>query len=77
MSPQPTPAPSSAFLRIFSADPTRDGPETSSSGVHVFHVNGWPATLEIWTAEQWGRLEERPAEALEFDGGQWAAFRMQ
>jgi hypothetical protein len=40
-------------------------------------INGFPATILIWTAEEWSRLTERPNDAQQFPNGIWCALRME
>jgi hypothetical protein len=39
-------------------------------------INGFPATILVWTAEEWARLLERPNDAQPFPNGSWCALRM-
>ena len=40
-------------------------------------INGFPATILVWTAEEWSRLTERPNDAQPFPNGSWCALRME
>ena len=40
-------------------------------------INGFPAKILIWTAEEWARLTERPTDAQEYPNGIWCALRME
>jgi hypothetical protein len=40
-------------------------------------INGFPATLLIWTAEEWSCLAERPDDAQQCANGIWCALRME
>jgi hypothetical protein len=40
-------------------------------------INGFPATISVWTAEEWARLSERPSDAQPFPNGSWCALRME
>lgn len=40
-------------------------------------INGFPATMLIWTAEEWARLAVHPADAQPFPYGSWGALRME
>jgi hypothetical protein len=40
-------------------------------------INGFPANLLIWTAEQWADLNERPSDAQYHPNGVWCALRME
>jgi hypothetical protein len=41
-------------------------------------INGFPASITIWTAREWQRLRawERPPDAQRHPNGCWAALRM-
>ncbi len=39
-------------------------------------INGFPATILTWTAEEWARLIDRPLDAQENSNGVWCALRM-
>lgn len=39
-------------------------------------INGFPATVLIWTAEEWSRLAVHPIDAQPFPNGSWGALRM-
>lgn len=41
-----------------------------------WRINGFGATLMVWTAEAWERLAERPTDAQYVDCGIWCALRM-
>ena len=41
-----------------------------------WRINGHPATLFVWTVEQWERLQERPADAQYSPCGIWCALRI-
>ncbi len=40
-------------------------------------INGYPATLLIWTADEWDRLTDRPKDAQKCPNGIWCALRME
>ncbi len=40
-----------------------------------WRINGFPATLLIWSVEEWERLKERPADAQFHPLGLWCALR--
>ena len=40
-------------------------------------INGFPATLLIWTADEWDRLTDRPKDAQECPNGIRCALRME
>ena len=39
-------------------------------------INGWPATVAVWTAEEWARSTDRPADAQLMPNGVRCALRM-
>lgn len=41
-----------------------------------WRINGYPALILIWTADQWERLEDRPSDAQYYPCGVWCALRM-
>jgi hypothetical protein len=38
-------------------------------------IDGYPATVIFWTAEQWAILKNRPTDALPCPSGIWCALR--
>lgn len=42
----------------------------------LWRINGFPARLLIWTADEWERLEARPADAQFHPSGVWCALRL-
>ena len=40
-------------------------------------INGFPATILIWTAEEWEKLTVRPSDAQYYPCGVWCALRME
>ena len=47
-------------------------------GSHIpyWRINGFPATIIIWTADEWEHLIDRPDDAQYFACGVWCALRM-
>ncbi len=39
-------------------------------------INGFPATIFVWTADEWSRLAERPHDAQQVPNGTWCALRI-
>jgi hypothetical protein len=39
-------------------------------------INGFPATILIWTAEEWARLTDHPQDAQPYPNGTWCALRI-
>jgi hypothetical protein len=40
-------------------------------------INGFPATVIIWTEEQWAELDEHPEDAQALPNGIWCVLRME
>ena len=40
-------------------------------------INGFPATVQIWTEEQWAALSDRPSNAQYHPFGVWCALRLE
>ena len=39
-------------------------------------INGFPATILVWTAEEWARLTDQPHDAQPVANGTWCALRI-
>ena len=39
-------------------------------------INGFPATILVWTAEEWARLSDHPLDAQQVSNGIWCALRI-
>ncbi|MHB1558191.1 MAG: hypothetical protein ACYC61_12070 [Isosphaeraceae bacterium] len=59
----------SAALRLY----LHSRPE--SEGI-FWKINGFRATLLVWTREEWNRLESRPQDAQLHPSGVWCALRL-
>jgi hypothetical protein len=46
------------------------------SRVAFWRINGYRASLLIWTIDEWEKLEERPSDAQYHPSGVWCALRM-
>ena len=53
--------------------------QPSSPEVNVAHwrINGYRATIRVWTADEWQRLPVRPADAQFYPCGIWCALRFE
>jgi hypothetical protein len=51
-------------------------PQESPVNSARWRINGFPAKIIIWTAEEWERLAERPTDAQRLPSGTWCALRM-
>ena len=52
-------------------------PSESEVNVARWKINGYPAAIVIWTAEEWEKLTVRPSDAQYFPCGVWCALRME
>ncbi len=59
-----------AFLRLWR------GAATDSSPI-VWRINGYRATLLVWTPEEWAELDVPPADAQYHPSGIWCALRVE
>ena len=51
-------------------------PPASETNAARWRINGYCATIVIWTSEEWERLPERPADAQYYPCGVWCALRL-
>lgn len=51
-------------------------PPSTDTNAACWRINGYRATIVIWTAEEWERLPERPADAQYYACGVWCALRL-
>ena len=56
-------------LRLW-REPAAEGPAT------MWRINGYRASLLVWTAEEWAKLDDRPADAQYHPSGIWCALRI-
>jgi len=47
------------------------------TGAVLWRINGFRAKLLVWTADEWERLETRPADAQFHPSGVWCALRLE
>ena len=64
-----------APIRLFEA-PSPPTPRTPHSAGARWTINGFPATLLIWTEEQFAALADRPIDAQRHPNGVWCALRL-
>ncbi len=50
-------------------------PESERNAAH-WRINGYPATILIWTSAEWDLLVEQPQDAQYYPCGIWCALRM-
>lgn len=51
-------------------------PGEDERNVAHWRINGYPATIVIWTTAEWNDLRERPLDAQYYPCGVWCALRM-
>jgi hypothetical protein len=51
-------------------------PPADESNIARWRINGYRATIVIWTAAEWNGLTERPTDAQSYPGGIWCALRI-
>jgi hypothetical protein len=51
-------------------------PPASETNTARWRINGYPARIVIWTAEEWEKLGERPSDAQYYACGVWCALRV-
>jgi hypothetical protein len=52
------------------------GGATDSSPI-MWRINGHRATLQVWTQEEWAKLDVPPADAQFHPSGIWCALRVE
>jgi hypothetical protein len=52
-------------------------PPEAEANVTRWKINGYPASIVIWTAEEYELLPERPRDAQYYACGVWCALRME
>ncbi len=52
-------------------------PPVTETNTAQWRINGYRATIIIWTSEEWERLRERPTDAQYYPCGVWCALRME
>ncbi len=58
------------FLRLWRGGATESSPIT-------WRINGYRATLLVWTPEEWAELDVPPADAQYHPSGIWCALRVE
>jgi hypothetical protein len=43
----------------------------------LWRINGYRASLLVWTADEWAKMELRPSDAQFHPSGVWCALRME
>lgn len=51
-------------------------PPVSERNVAHWRINGYPATIIIWTVAEWEGLADRPTDAQYYPCGIWCALRL-
>jgi hypothetical protein len=52
-------------------------PPVPENNTAQWRINGYRATIIIWTSEEWERLKDRPTDAQYYPCGVWCALRME
>ena len=52
-------------------------PLVSETNTAQWRINGYRATIIIWTTEEWERLKDRPTDAQYYPAGIWCALRLE
>ncbi len=48
----------------------------SARNASYWRINGFPATILVWTQDEWERMEVRPSDAQYHPCGIWCALRV-
>ena len=51
-------------------------PPVSVINTACWKINGYGASIIIWTSEEWGKLTDPPGDAQYYPCGVWCALRM-
>lgn len=51
-------------------------PPDAFENVAHWRINGYRASIQVWTTEEWERLAHRPADAQYYPCGIWCALRI-
>ena len=51
-------------------------PGSAERNVAYWKINGFPATIVVWTAAEWERMETHPSDAQYYPCGIWCALRI-
>lgn len=62
--------------RLATERPTLFRPPVEAHHEAYWRINGYRATIVVWTSEQWDRLAERPTDAQYYPCGVWCALRL-
>jgi hypothetical protein len=63
-------------LPVTTTRPTLYNPPVPEQNVARWRINGYAASIVIWTHDEWERLSERPTDAQYYPCGVWCALRM-
>ena len=65
-------------LKLFRPDdaPSNAG-EPPSGTVARWLINGYPASIQIWTDAEWATLSDPPPDAQRLGNGVWCSLRME
>lgn len=51
-------------------------PPTNDTSVAHWKINGYRASVQIWTVEEWANLAVRPSDAQYYPCGVWCVLKM-
>ena len=68
--------PNARTIPDFIPRPALFQPPVADRNVARWRINGYGATIVIWTAEEWAALAVRPDDAQYYPSGIWCALRM-
>jgi hypothetical protein len=63
-------------LPVTTVRPQLYNPPFPEQNVARWRINGYAASIVIWTRDEWERLPERPTDAQYYPCGVWCALRM-
>lgn len=70
------PSPGIQGLRRPTDGPRLSQPGAAESSAIMWRINGYQASLMIWTQDEWSRLDPRPPDAQYHPSGIWCALRI-
>jgi len=56
--------------------PSAHRPRSPERNLAHWRINGYPATIFIWTAAEWANLDNPPTDAQYYPCGVWVALRI-
>lgn len=52
-------------------------PPEVETNIARWRINGYPASIIIWTKDEWEKLTDRPSDAQLYPCGVWCALRLE